>query len=133
MSRSPVGGAAPRYPKLSEKIHSERNWLRCKADWVAHAVELENAVDSFQAQRDEARAALARIAEACQTLGLGSLLLQVEPPTDGRTSGPIDCKHLNADRREDGWHCRGCGLVGNLTLRDGDWVVAAPSSEGGQR
>lgn len=30
-----------RYPKLSEKIHSERNWLRCKADWVAHAVELE--------------------------------------------------------------------------------------------
>lgn len=51
----------------------------------------------------------------------------------GASSPSIDCKHLNAVRREDGWHCSGCGLVGNLTLRDGDWVVAAPSSEGGQR
>ena len=37
-----------RYPKLSEKIHSERNWLRCKDDWTAHAVELERRVDELE-------------------------------------------------------------------------------------
>lgn len=44
-----------RYPKLSEKIYSERNYLRCKDDWVAHAVELEQSLDALRAERDEAR------------------------------------------------------------------------------
>jgi hypothetical protein len=51
-----------RYPKLSEKIHSERDYLRCKSDWTAHAVALEKDVAKLRtelatakAERDELR------------------------------------------------------------------------------
>lgn len=62
---------AERYPKLSEKIHAERNWLRCKDDWLAHAVELEQSIDALKAElakvtveRDAWKAAHERLANA---------------------------------------------------------------------
>lgn len=88
-----------RYPKLSEKIHSERNYLRCKADWVARAVELEKEVAmaerrGFEACRDTVRGMcddFARLAEECggwheqkAWLKLRDTVANMQPPESKR-------------------------------------------------